>query len=338
MAHSPSPTPPRDAPAPPAPAASVTASAGAPTASIPDRSALLRVLRDPQGGESLSLQAGGLTSADGRRHWPIVRGIPRFVPADDYAASFGFEWNLHDTTQIDSVQSTKVSEQVLRDKTGLGPDDVRGRLVLDAGCGAGRFAEVLLDWGATVVAVDLSSAVDAAARHVGSNPRALLVQADIGSLPFAPGTFDAIVSIGVLHHTPDTRTHFLKLPPLLKPGGTIAIWVYPDEGEYRRRLPWIPVTSRVRSRWFHGFCKVLVTWMRRHPRHPMSAWIQQIFPISSQSHGLENDMLDTFDGYSPRYHGVHGAEQVMGWFREAGLEDVESLPIATSVRGRRPRS
>lgn len=299
-------------------------------------SELWALLRDPDGGTALSMRGGELISMDGRRRWPIVRGIPRFVGSDHYAASFGFEWNLHDTTQIDSVQETKVSEEVLREKTGLAPEDVRGRLVLDAGCGAGRFTEVLLSWGAKVIAVDLSSAVDAAAKHVGGRSHALVVQADIGKLPFAPESFDAIISIGVLHHTPNTRDYFQRLPTLLKPGGSIAIWVYPDAGEYRRRLPWIALTSRLRSDWFHGFCKMLVTWVRNHPRHPMSAWIQQVFPISSQSHGLENDILDTFDGYSPRFHGVHSPDEVMGWFRDAGLEAIESRPIDTSVRGRRP--
>ncbi len=299
---------------------------------------LLALLRDPASGEPLVVRDGWIATADGRSRWPIVRGVPRFVPADDYAASFGFEWTLHHSTQIDSVQERSVSDEVLREKTGLTPERVRGALVLDAGCGAGRFTEVLLAWGARVVAVDLSRAVDSAVRHVGHRREALVVQADIGALPLAPGTFDAIVSIGVLHHTPDTRRYLLKLPPLLKPGGTLAVWLYPPQSEYRRRLPWIPLTSRLPSRSFHGFCKVLVSWMRRHPRHPMAAWIQEVFPVSTQAHGLENDILDTFDGYSPRFHGVHAPEEVMGWFREAGLEAIESLPTETSVRGRRPAS
>lgn len=267
-----------------------------------------------------------------------MRGIPRFVATDAYAASFGFEWNLHHSTQIDSVQASDVSERTLIEKTGLRPEHLRGKRVLDAGCGAGRFTEVLVRWGAEVVAADLSSAVDAAYRHVGHNPRALVVQADIGALPLAPASFDFIISIGVLHHTPDTRRYFLRLPQLLKPGGTIAIWVYPSEGDYRKRLPWIPLTGRLPSRLFHGFCKTLVRWTHRHPRHPLTAWVHDVFPISDQQLGLENDILDTFDGYSPRFHGVHAPDEVVAWFREAGLEAIETLPINTSVRGRRPEA
>jgi len=264
-----------------------------------------------------------------------VRGIPRFVRSDAYAASFGFEWNLHSTTQIDSVQASDVSAQVLTEKTGLTPDDVRGKRVLDAGCGAGRFTEVLVKWGAEVVAADLSTAVDAAFLHVGGRPQALVIQADIGALPLAPESFDFIISIGVLHHTPDTRRFFLKLPPLLKPGGTIAIWVYPPERDYVRRLPWIPLTGRLPPRLFHGFCKSLVLRTRRFPGHPLTAWVNEVFPTSRQDHGVENDILDTFDGYSPRFHGVHSVDEVRGWFEEAGLESIEALSIATALRGRR---
>jgi hypothetical protein len=64
--------------------------------------------------------------------------------------------------------------------------------------------------------------------------------------------------------------------------------------------------------------------------------IRRAFPYSDQGLGIENDTLDTFDGYSPRYHGVHSAAEVAGWFAEAGLERIDVLPYHTAVRGRRP--
>ena len=61
-----------------------------------------------------------------------------------------------------------------------------------------------------------------------------------------------------------------------------------------------------------------------------------LFPFSDQGLGVENDVLDTFDGYSPRYHGTHSADEVTGWFRAAGLVDVREEGWPTAVRGRRP--
>jgi len=293
------------------------------------------VFRCPRTGEPLARRGEALVTPSGTR-WPIVRGIPRFVSSDHYVDSFSFEWNTHDRTQLDSHTGSTSSEETFAVKTGLRPEDVRGRLVLDAGVGAGRFTDVLLRWGARVVGIDLSYAVEAAHRNFAGRPDAVVAQADIGRPPFAPGTFDLICSIGVLHHTPDTRRHFERLVPLLRPGGSIHVWVYPAQGDYLVRSHWIPFTSRIPDRWFHAWCRVFVPWAQAHGDHPLARYLARVFPVSDQGLGLENDVLDTFDGYSPRYHWVHEPDEVASWFREAGLVEVASLPWDTAVRGTMP--
>src|SRR5262249_15041010 len=260
--------------------------------------------------------------------------IPRFVTSDHYVNSFSFEWNVHNHTQLDAFRADKSSERIFQEKTGLTAADVRGKLVLDAGIGAGRFADVLARWGATVVGVDLSYAVEAANVTFGAVPNVLVCQADIGNLPFRPGTFDYIVSIGVLHHTPDTRRYFDCLPRLLKPGGEIAIWVYPNEGEYTTRAKWIAFTSRIPEQWYYSFCKVFVPWAQRHRNSRFVYHLRHLFPFSDEGLGVENDILGTFDGYSPRYHGIHAPQEVTSWFHAAGLTDVRQLPWHSAVRGR----
>jgi hypothetical protein len=140
----------------------------------------------------------------------------------------------------------------------------------------------------------------------------------------------------VLHHTPDTRKYFSRLPRLLKPNGEIAIWLYPKEGDYLLRNAWIPFTHPIPDRLFYRFCRVLVRWAHRHPESAALALIRQLFPFSNQGLGVENDVLDTFDGYSPRFHGIHSPEEVMQWFKDLGLVDIRGLPWNTAVRGRRP--
>jgi SAM-dependent methyltransferase len=144
----------------------------------------------------------------------------------------------------------KHSEKEFMAKTGFSQELLAGKLVLDAGVGAGRYTDVASRWGADVVAVDLSFAVEAAQRNFGVRKNVWIAQADIGSLPFRDGSFDVIFSIGVLHHTPDTRAYFAKLVPLLKPGGVIAIWVYPRQGDYIVRERWVRFVNRIPDRWF----------------------------------------------------------------------------------------
>jgi SAM-dependent methyltransferase len=289
---------------------------------------------------------GGLSRRDdawtcgacGRR-FPIVGGVPRFVAHEHYSGSFGFQWNRFAQAQLDSANGTARSLETFVLKTGWRLDDLAGRRVLDAGCGMGRFAEVCADAGADVHAVDLSVAVEAAHANLGGRPNVHVYQADIMRLPFTDATFDRIYSIGVLHHTPDTRAAFLALCPLLKPGGTIAIWVYTRElaqmfagGEALRK-----VTPHLPKRWLLSMSRVAVPLYRVHQHPRVGPWSSWLVPTSLNPDPLWR-WLDTFDWYSPKYQWKHTYEEVESWFREAGLVDVQRLPFPVSVSGVRPTS
>ena len=88
-----------------------------------------------------------------KRSFPQERGVIRFVDANNYADSFGFQWQRYARTQLDSPDSEEL-EKDFRRKTGLTPEDLRGKRVLDVGCGMGRFADVATRWGARVVGID----------------------------------------------------------------------------------------------------------------------------------------------------------------------------------------
>lgn len=194
------------------------------------------------GGDDLRCQHCGATV-------PVVRGIPRFVPDSSYAGSFGRQWNRFRSVQLDSVNGTNLSRRRLLDETGWAPEWLRGKTILDAGCGSGRFAEVAAQCGAHVVAVDLSSAVDAVAETVSGPGTIDVVQASITDLPFRPGTFDGVYCIGVVQHTPSPEATLKALPPLLKPGGRLAVTIYERRrftklnGKYAIR----PLTRRLPS-------------------------------------------------------------------------------------------
>ena len=79
-----------------------------------------------------------------------------------YASSFGTQWSWFRTTQLDSLSGRTDSAKTLRAITGWTPEHFKGHLLLDAGVGAGRFAEVAVNNGAEVVGVDITIAIDAA--------------------------------------------------------------------------------------------------------------------------------------------------------------------------------
>jgi SAM-dependent methyltransferase len=105
--------------------------------------------------------------------------------------------------------------------------------VLDAGCGSGELLRALAERHPRTqfVGLELSEEVRAVARQARDVPNLHFVQGDVQTPPFRPGAFARVFSLGVLHHTPDTRAAFARLAPLLAPGGELAAWIYPDARE-----------------------------------------------------------------------------------------------------------
>src|SRR6201987_4268067 len=253
----------------------------------------------------LKQQGDGLACPECARQYPRLNGVIRFVGAQEYAGSFGFQWKLYARTQLDDAVSQR-SERAFRRRTGFTPDDLRGKLVLDVGFGMGRFAEVATRWGAQVVGIDLSLASEVAAKNLADRT-ATIFQADVFKLPFAPESFDYIYSIGVLHHTPDCEQAFKALPRLLKPGGKIAVWLYSAYNPwYRMSDVYRRVTRRMKPETLHPLCNVVIPLYGMHrvlKKIPIlgkraSSALAWAVPMSHNP-DPEWRVLDTFDWYSP---------------------------------------
>ena len=279
------------------------------------------------------IQTGTLACAPCRAAYPIVRGIPRFVAQDAYAESFGDEWHRFRTVQIDSANGTTESADGFALKTGLGPGDLRGRLVLDAGVGAGRYAEVMVRWGAEVVGVDLTRAVDAAAQNLRGSSTAHLVQADIFALPFRDETFDVAYSIGVLHHTPDTAAAFRRVAVTVKKGGYLAVYLYFAGGLARYVSDALRiVTTRLPRPVVYYASTVAVPLYFLH-RLPLIGRVSQTLLPTNVHPSWRWRWLDTFDWYTPTYQWKHRYPEVIRWFREAGFSDLHVADEPICIRG-----
>jgi SAM-dependent methyltransferase len=265
--------------------------------------------------------------------YPIRGGVPRFVSGATYADSFGFEWQRFRRVQLDSANGTRQSEAGFG-HTGLAAGDVCGRLVLDAGVGAGRYAEVVSAWGGEVVGVDLSGAVDAAFGNLGRRPGVHIVQADLFALPFRQETFDIGYSIGVLHHTPAPEKAFRALAAVIKTGGHGAIYVYPAGGLAQQVSDVIRrITVRLPHRLLALLTRAAVILYYAHRLPVLGRVFRTILPISMHPDWRWR-WLDTFDWYSPRYQSKHTYPEIFEWFREAGF-NVLYVEEAIWVRGRK---
>jgi SAM-dependent methyltransferase len=282
--------------------------------------------------DSTALVCGGC-----QQRVAVRGGIPRFVPSDQYASSFSVEWNTFQTTQLDSRTGRPESAQRLQQSLAVPLDWLRGKLVLDAGCGAGRFAEVALRAGAQVVGVDLSYAIDAAARNLQRWDTVDLIQADLMTLPLKPASFDLVMSLGVLHHTPNPRQAFVQLLRLVKPGGKITITVYSGYNRVyvRSTEMWRRLTTRLPLKWVYYLSHLAIPLAHVYRLPVIGLCGKAIWPIS-----LHPDphwrLLDTFDCYTPRYQSFHTHHEVYRWFQDAGLKDIAVLEPAISFIGTVP--
>ena len=207
----------------------------------------------------------------------------------------------------------------------------------------GRFSNVVAGWGAAyrVVGVDISRAVDAAADNLATCDRVAFAQADLRHLPLADQSFDIVSSTGVLHHTPNTFASLSRVARLVKPGGTLAVWVY------SHRLRWTlaggeivrPITSRLPEERLLKAIRWVTPRMHRlkagRPR--ITRALDLVLPTSNHANA-DWRVLFTFDWYSPPYQWKHSNVEVEGWFRTLGFEEVTRLPVPVSVRGFRKRT
>lgn len=103
--------------------------------------------------------------------------------------------------------------------------DVRGRTVLDVGCGDGELATALWERGARVSGIDASAAMIAAAGRRAERQGAKITFAvgTAGRLPFAPATFDRVVAVTVLCFVDDTASALGEISRVLRPSGRLVI-------------------------------------------------------------------------------------------------------------------
>lgn len=167
-------------------------------------------------------RAGTLLLGDLGEFFEIRDDIPRFVSSENYAEAFGLQWNTFKRTQFDSYTGKPISESRLEAAFGVPLSSLKGKRVLEAGSGAGRFTEVLLKHGALVYSFDFSNAVDANRDNNMPHDNLTIFQADVGCIPFQNDFFDAVVCLGVLQHTPNTKESVAELHRTLKPGGMLV--------------------------------------------------------------------------------------------------------------------
>lgn len=298
-----------------------------------------------------------------RKHvFPIIRGIPRFVKrecsgAQQTAGSFGVKWQEKRSRLLgNSIQDIRMLKEqliaVLGCQTMAQAQAILdlSRAVLNAGCGV-AWSEPLCNRNRHTQrhCIDLSLSVETAFKNTRHFPNVMVAQASIFELPYADEAFDLIYSIGVIHHTPDPRKAFGCLAGKLKPGGLLGVYIY-NQKPLLRELADVCIRSQT-TRMDYDDCMRFAEGMTMLGESfagiKKSLRIKKDIPllgIKKGKYDLHRFVYDHFikcwynkkmdkeyarlvnqDWYHPFYASHHTKEEVVRWFKDAGIENTRSI-------------
>lgn len=309
----------------------------------------LRVAAATRGGPAGELQDGQLQCHDCDAGYPVIDGIPRLIAEDGLVASsrrgFGYQWAKRLSGRAEGGDTIYGYDLVkfmawLADSFTAGLRRSSGpQWLLDAGCGSGEKArELALRFPAhRVVALDQIDLAASARRHCGVE-NLHFVQGNVLHPPLRPGAFAYAMSIGVLHHTPDTRAAFDAIAGLVGAGGDFMSWLYPlpEEdsfwaGLYRQRdRHFAGLGHRMEPGLLMALCHLYVAllfplltgFVKREYRKNKDRF--PIYPDRPSAASLYRSLVFlSFDNLMPRHQFRHGREEVKRWYREAGFGAVD---------------
>ena len=296
------------------------------------------ILRKKIKDRSGFVKSGKIECKRCKRKYSIVDYIPRFVSKENYAKNFGFEWLRHSRIQIDKFSGLDISRKRFYTESGWKEKELKGKKILEVGCGGGRFSQIAIDSGAKVYSFDFSVAVDANKENNGIRKNFNLFQADIYEIPFEKNSFDYIFCFGVLQHTPNPEKSFRNLIKYLKKDGKIAIDIYPKtiKNMLHPRYFLRPITTKVNYKPLYNFLKhywvpFFLPISNFIIKLPHGRFLKKAVPVDNRTGTLpiskemikEWAVLNTFDWLSPKYDLPQSLKNVKRWFSEAGLKNAD---------------
>lgn len=280
--------------------------------------------------------------------WLIEDGIVRFRRDDGYNSSFAKQWKAFQITQYDDYNKTSITRDRYLKETGWPDFGLGGELILEAGCGAGRFTRLLAATGAKLLSFDYSSAVEVSREQNGHFTNIAFAQADILDMPFADNSFDRVFCHGVIQHTPDPAAAFRALNRVLKSGGKLSFDVYHRDGRIRpwkSKYIWRPITTRMDPdrlmaflEWFIPLWLPIDTLIKRIPI--LGNYLGAVVPCwnyfytdLSKAEQVRWGIMDTFDALAPAFDLPASRDEVVAWFKAAGYVNFEVHEGGTGLVG-----
>ncbi len=217
--------------------------------------------------------------------------------------SFTSQWSFFREADRTWGATVEQRKHVFLKEIDIDPEELEGKVALDAGCGVGTASEAMAELGLWVVALDISDGVYEAKKRVDN-----VVKGDLLNLPFCDGVFDIIYAKGTLHHTPDTHKAFEECTQKLKEDGLFYVWIYRKSRGFKKFLLEFvkPVLIRIPSK------------LKPYAYFPIA-----IIRMIREGLNFNEAMVTTFDFFSSPFRHEHTEEEVYSWFKNSGFRKIK---------------
>ena len=241
----------------------------------------------------------------------------------DYCTNFGLQWTKFAKTQFDSFTGFPLTKNRLLKASEWDLNNLKDKIVIEIGSGAGRFTEILLSSGAYVISVEMSDAIYS--NHLNNNSNKIIfIKSSLYDLEFLNGKFDYVLCYGVAQHTPDILKTYKSCCEFAKPNGKISIdhyiRVYHPSPFSTPKYFWRPITKRIKPEllfkiinFYIPFYFPIDTFLKTKLPTILSKLIRGCIPIPCWNYSNEKNfpkekkkliewaIMDTFDALGAKY-------------------------------------
>lgn len=312
------------------------------------RREVLQILNCPNCRHDLTLlehQVDGDEVLDGflecgncRRSFPVANGVPKMIVSlvdrNDLAESWGFEWAkvAEGRLETDTYYGETEEEEIASffNYMGITPGDLRGKVVLDAGCGCGRLTRALGQYAAQVYGIDIASSIDCIHEYCRTAQNVHIIQADIVTPPFKDGSFDFVFCKLAVCYVRQPEQAFSTLSMLVKPAGRLFVST-PDKTNLAfvvKLKDLLRITHRIPRElllYISWGLAPLLSLAKRITRNPVTS--------------LRSNAFFLFNALHPSFMTRHTFEEVVNWFERRDFYDITAvthgMPHLVHVRGTR---
>jgi SAM-dependent methyltransferase len=241
--------------------------------------------------------------------------------------SFEVEWNKYYPNLGWAPADISTETEMFLSYTRSMPSFFAGKVVVDAGCGNGRYINILNTISVpppkVIIGIELSDNAYLAAKNCSNYDNVVILKMDLNLLPqVLKEPVDYLYSIGVLHHTPDARKSFFNLAKCVTTGGFFSAFLYGKGNPILYRVNSF-LRNRLFRRWPHRLvyclCVLVAIPCQLFRIKFIGPWtcdfVTRFVFVSSDVHNM-------FDAYTAGFTSFHERREVEQWYKEAGFDYV----------------